>query len=73
MSPARPDLSAPISIRSRVIRLLGLAPYPRWLLAGFFVLALLFGVLVELRSVYLQRRMGDLSVFLRTAWAVRVD
>src|SRR5438105_14052376 len=30
-----------------------------------------FGGLVELRSAYLQRRMGDLGVFLRTAWAVR--
>jgi hypothetical protein len=31
----------------------------------------LFGVLVELRSAFLQRRMGDLDVFMRTAWAVR--
>jgi alpha-1,2-mannosyltransferase len=59
-------------MRSRVLRLLGLAPYPRWVLAGFFVLAVLFGLLVELRSAYLQRRMGDLCVFLRTSWAVRV-
>jgi hypothetical protein len=40
-------------------------------LALFCVLALLFGVLVELRSAYLKRRMGDLGVFLRAAWAVR--
>jgi hypothetical protein len=30
-----------------------------------------FGGLVELRSAFLSRRMGDLGVFLRTAWAVR--
>src|SRR5207245_35335 len=33
--------------------------------------AVLFGILVEMRSAYLQRRMGDLGVFVRTAWAVR--
>jgi hypothetical protein len=31
----------------------------------------LFGALVELRSAFLSRRMGDLGVFVRTAWAVR--
>jgi alpha-1,2-mannosyltransferase len=39
--------------------------------ALFLVAIVLFGILVEIRSVYLQRRMGDLGVFLRTAWAVR--
>jgi hypothetical protein len=32
---------------------------------------ILFGVLVEMRSAFLKRRMGDLDVFVRTAWAVR--
>jgi hypothetical protein len=37
-----------------------------------FLLALVgFGVLVEVRSAYLRRRMGDLSVYLRASWAVR--
>jgi alpha-1,2-mannosyltransferase len=46
----------------------------RWRRGGFLlflIVALLFGGLVELRSAYLHRRMGDLGVFLRTAWAVR--
>lgn len=30
-----------------------------------------FGAIVELRSAFLTRRMGDLGVFLRAAWAVR--
>jgi hypothetical protein len=30
-----------------------------------------FGGLVEFRTAYLRRRMGDLEVFLRAAWAVR--
>jgi alpha-1,2-mannosyltransferase len=39
-----------------------------WLL---FVVFVVFGGVVELRSAFLRRRMGDLEVFLRTAWAVR--
>jgi hypothetical protein len=39
--------------------------------ALFFVLLLAFGAHVELRSAFLERRMGDLDVFLRAAWAVR--
>jgi hypothetical protein len=48
--------------------------WKRWNRRGWILLlipALLFGALVELRSAYLHRRMGDLGVFLRTAWAVR--
>ena len=30
-----------------------------------------FGALVEVRSCFIERRMGDLTVFVRTAWAVR--
>src|SRR5262245_32930332 len=43
----------------------------RWgllLLAAFFVV---FGVLVEVRSAFMQRHMTDLQVYLRAAWAVR--
>jgi hypothetical protein len=45
-----------------------------WKRRGILLLllsVLLFGALVELRSAFLHRRMGDLGVFLRTAWAVR--
>jgi hypothetical protein len=35
------------------------------------VVVVLFGIIVEIRSAFLQRRMGDLDVFMRTAWAVR--
>jgi alpha-1,2-mannosyltransferase len=40
-------------------------------LAALAAAAVLFGGLVELRSAFLSRRMGDLTVFVRTAWAVR--
>src|SRR6516162_4028069 len=43
------------------------------LVVVLFLLALVaFGVLVEIRSAFLRRRMGDLSVYLRASWAVRV-
>ncbi|MFL5243237.1 MAG: glycosyltransferase family 87 protein [Gemmataceae bacterium] len=38
---------------------------------GFLIVG--FGVLTEVRSVYLKRRMGDLGCYLRAAWAVRAD
>jgi hypothetical protein len=40
-------------------------------LALFAGLALAFGVLVEIRSAYMERAKGDLLVYLRAAWAVR--
>lgn len=40
-------------------------------LYGLLVVVVLFGGLVEFRTAFLHRRMGDLEVFLRTAWAVR--
>lgn len=46
----------------------------RWERAGLVLLILLavgFGVLVEMRSALLSRRMGDLGCYLRAAWAVR--
>jgi hypothetical protein len=48
-----------------------LRPTQKWGLAVLAVVAVVFGGLVELRSAFLSRRMGDLTVFLRTAWAVR--
>jgi hypothetical protein len=49
-----------------------LKPWERRGLILLLVLALVFGGVVELRSAFLQRRMGDLEVYLRAAWAVRV-
>lgn len=46
----------------------------RWEKVGLIALAVaavLFGVLVEIRSALLTRRMTDLDVYLRAAWAVR--
>lgn len=43
----------------------------RWALALLAAALLVFGALVEVRSAFLHRRMGDLEVFLRAAWAVR--
>ncbi|MBI3822399.1 MAG: DUF2029 domain-containing protein [Planctomycetes bacterium] len=45
----------------------------RSIIAFFFVLFPLLGALVEMRSAYMLRRMGDLDCFLRAAWAVRHD
>jgi hypothetical protein len=39
--------------------------------AAFFAVVALFGCLVELRTCFLSRRMGDLNCYLRPAWAVR--
>lgn len=41
--------------------------------AAFFVLLAAVGLMVEYRSAFLTRRMGDLDVFLRAAWAVQTD
>jgi hypothetical protein len=51
-------------------------PLSGWLKIGtiaFFLFMLAFGGLVERRSALMERRMGDLDVFLRAAWAVRND
>jgi alpha-1,2-mannosyltransferase len=50
------------------------ARFTRWdrlMLAGLVLLFVAFGVLVEFRAAFLKRRMTDLGVYLRTAWAVR--
>ena len=49
-------------------------PTNRWdklAIAWFVVLIFALGGMVEYRSAFLSRRMGDLDVFLRAAWAVR--
>jgi hypothetical protein len=46
----------------------------RWQRAAvvcFFASFLVFGAVVELRSAFLSRRMGDFGVYLRAGWAVR--
>jgi alpha-1,2-mannosyltransferase len=44
----------------------------QWVLvASLFATFLAFGAVVELRSAFLSRRMGDLGVYLRAGWAVR--
>jgi hypothetical protein len=48
-----------------------LSPWQRRLLYLLAVVAVLFGVLVVKRTAFLRQRMGDLEVFVRTAWAVR--
>jgi alpha-1,2-mannosyltransferase len=45
--------------------------WERWAIGFTFVLIVLFGGLVEYRSAFLQRRMGDLGCYIRAAWAVR--
>jgi hypothetical protein len=37
----------------------------------FFAVLILFGCLVEIRTTFLSRRMGDLNCYLRPAWALR--
>ena len=45
--------------------------WERWALALLGVVVVVFGVLVENKSAFLSRRMGDLGCYLRAAWAVR--
>src|SRR5262245_37872535 len=47
------------------------ARWERGALALLLVLGVAFGVLVEIRTAFLRRRMGDLGCYLRAAWAVR--
>src|SRR5947209_2223094 len=43
-----------------------------WLGLGVLVVGLLlFSIVVEMRSAFMERRMTDLDVYLRAAWAVR--
>lgn len=50
------------------------APLNRWERWGLFLLVVVicvFGASVEMRSAFLQRRLTDLSVYVRAAWAVQ--
>src|SRR5205823_2971111 len=49
----------------------GLSRLERGVLAALLALVVVFGVLVEIRTAFLKRRMGDLGCYLRAAWAVR--
>jgi hypothetical protein len=49
----------------------GLTPWGRRGLALLLAALVVFGGVVEFRSAFLKRRMGDLEVFLRAGWAVR--
>jgi alpha-1,2-mannosyltransferase len=52
----------------------GERPLTGWHRTGLWtilIVILAFGGLVEMRSAFLKRRMTDLDVYLRTAWAVR--
>jgi len=48
-----------------------LTPWQRRGLVLFAVVVVLFGALFVFRSAFLQKRKGDLDVFLRAGWAVR--
>jgi hypothetical protein len=45
--------------------------WERWGVVALGALVIGFGVLVEVRSAFMERRMGDLGCYLRAAWAVR--
>jgi hypothetical protein len=47
------------------------ARWERLGLAAFLTLVVLFGILVEVRTTFLSRRMGDLNCYLRPAWVIR--
>lgn len=59
------------------MNLLAVAPlskFEKWAVVFFLgVILPLVGAMVEYRSAFLSRRMGDLDCFLRGAWAVRND
>jgi alpha-1,2-mannosyltransferase len=41
-------------------------------IGAFLAVVVAFGVLVEMRTAFLSRKMGDLDAYLRPAWAIRV-
>jgi hypothetical protein len=59
-------MSSQDSVRDEPLR-----PWERRGLVLLLVVIVVFGGLVLYRSAFLSRRMGDLGVYLRTAWAVR--
>jgi hypothetical protein len=48
-----------------------LARWERWGLVLLLLVVVAFGVLVEIRTAFLKRRMGDFGCYARAAWAVR--
>lgn len=48
-----------------------LKPWERATIAGLALAAVVFGVLVTVRTALLSRRMGDLGVYTRAGWAAR--
>ncbi len=50
---------------------LSLKRWERAAVCGFLALFIGFGVVTEMRSAFLKRRMTDIDCFLRAAWAVR--
>jgi alpha-1,2-mannosyltransferase len=48
-----------------------LSRWERYGLVLLLAVVVAFGVMVEVRTAFLKRRMGDLGVYLRAAWAVR--
>lgn len=48
-----------------------LRPWEKAFLGVLAVVLVAFGVLTEIRSAFLARRMGDLGCFLRAGWAIR--
>jgi alpha-1,2-mannosyltransferase len=69
-SPAQVELELPVMVDFP--RPQWPTPLEKWGVALFAAVIVVFGGLVEYRSAYLSQRMGDLSVFVRTAWALRV-
>jgi hypothetical protein len=45
--------------------------WERWVLTVLLLVIVAFSVLVEYRSAFMSRRMGDLGCYLRAGWAVR--
>ena len=50
-----------------------LRPWERWSVIVLILALVGFGVVVEVRSAFLERRMGDVGCYLRAAWALRTD
>src|SRR5205085_9326960 len=49
-----------------------LKSWERWGLYAFFALLAVFGVILEIRCVFMPNRQADLGDYLRAAWAARV-
>src|SRR4051794_21960366 len=68
------ELETPVQVAAPPQELTATGRLDRWERRGlvlFFAILAGVGAMVEYRSAFLSRRMGDLDVFLRAAWAVR--